>query len=136
MQFTPYLHFNGCCEEALSFYSKHMNIEIKNKVPFSAMPGSADIPENWEAKIMHCEWSIDGQTLMACDPPPNMYQQPEGFTINLMVDSVEEAEKLFQSLADGGSVYMPMSESFFAHRFGMLRDRFNIPWMINFLKEC
>ncbi|VUD40420.1 hypothetical protein TDB9533_00207 [Thalassocella blandensis] len=137
MHFCPYLSFDGRCAEALDFYSKTLSATVAIKVPFSQMPGDdAPIPENWKEKIMHAEWKIGDQQLMACDAPPQMYKSPhQGYSINLMLDEISEAERIYEALKQDGEVQMPLEESFFAHRFAMLTDQFGIPWMIAVLKQ-
>lgn len=137
MHTTPYIQFHGQCQEALSFYEAHLGAKIDVIIPFSEMPDAeqAPIPEEWKSKAMHAEWQIGESQLMACDAPPGMYSAPQGFYLNLMVDSVEAAEKAFNILSEEGQIDMPFTETFFAHRFGMLKDKFSIPWMVAYLKD-
>jgi PhnB protein len=74
---------------------------------------------------------IGDTVLMGSDAPPGRYEPPRGFSVSILVDDVVEAERVFHALADGGSVGMPIQKTFWAARFGMLVDRFAIPWMVN-----
>jgi PhnB protein len=69
--------------------------------------------------------------LMGSDAPPGHFQQPQGFSVSLIVDRPEDAERIFPALAENGTVRMPLQKTFWAIRFGMLVDRFGIPWMVN-----
>ena len=137
MHFSPYIQFNGNCREALAFYQTHLGASTQVTVPFSDMPEvETQIPDKaWHEKVMHAEWKIGEQQLMSCDAPPGMYKAPQGFYINLMMDDIDQAEKIYQVLSEAGQIHMPMAESFFAHRFAMLVDRFGIPWMVAVLKQ-
>jgi PhnB protein len=86
--------------------------------------------DRWE-KIMHARLAVDGMVLMGCDAPPDRYEEPRGFSVTLGLTEPAEAERIFTALADGGTVRMARAQTFWASRFGMLTDRFRIPWMIN-----
>jgi PhnB protein len=94
-------------------------------------PAAEHAPPEWQSEIMHARLSIGDQVLMASDSPPQ-YQAPmKGFSVSLNVDSIAEAERIFAAFAEGGTVGMPLQQTFWATRFGMLTDRFGTPWMIN-----
>ncbi len=131
MQMVPYLSFNGQCEEAFKFYEKVLGGKILAMMRFAGSPMAEQMPAAFQQKIMHARIALDGQTLMGSDAPPERYQGVKGSQISLMVDKPAEADRLFNALAEGGSVSMPMQKTFFAARFGMLVDRFGIPWMIH-----
>jgi PhnB protein len=92
--------------------------------------GGAHFPE-WHAKILHARMEVGDTVLMGSDAPPDHYEQPKGFSVSLVLDDVGEAERIFFALAEGGSVRMAIQETFWAAGFGMLVDKFAIPWMIN-----
>jgi PhnB protein len=69
--------------------------------------------------------------LMGSDSPPEFFATPQGFSVSINVDNQQQAERIFNALAEGGTVHMPLGQTFWAHRFGMLVDRFDTPWMIN-----
>ena len=131
MQLNPYLMFDGRCEEAFSFYAKVLGGEIVAMLPHRGTPAADDVPEEWLDKILHARLEVGDQVLMASDAPPAYRQAPQGFSVSLSVDRAEEAERIFGALAEKGTVTMPLEETFFAVRFGMLTDQYDIPWLIN-----
>jgi PhnB protein len=135
MHLNPYLLFNGSCEEAFKFYAKTLNGTIKTMMTFEGSPMEKRVPDEWRKKIMHSTLVFDGQILMGSDARSEHYRKPQGITVSLSVDKPEEAERIFAALAEGGEVGMALQETFWAARFGMLTDRFGIPWMVNCEKE-
>jgi PhnB protein len=89
------------------------------------------VPPEWADKLIHASIEIGDQEISGADEPGTSYQSPQGFSISLNVIETLEAERLFVVLSDGGTVRIPLAETFWAARFGMLTDRFGIPWMIN-----
>ena len=131
MQTNSYLFFDGRCEEAFRFYEKVLGAKIEAMLHAEGTPMADKVPPEQRNKIMHARLTVGGTVLMASDCPPDQYQAPRGFSVTLGVDTPGEAERVFNALADGGAVQMPIAETFWAKRFGMLTDRFGIPWMIN-----
>lgn len=82
-------------------------------------------------KVMHTSLRVGNVDLMGSDSPPEHYQKPQGFTVCINIDDAAEAERVFKALAENGTIKMPMEKTFWADRFGMLVDQFDIPWMIN-----
>lgn len=80
---------------------------------------------------MHGTLTLGDQTLMGADSPPNQYEAPQGISMSLHARSATDAERVFSALAEGGRIVMPLGKTFWAERFGMLVDRFGIPWMVN-----
>lgn len=125
----PYLNFNGNCEEAINFYKDVLGGELlfMQRYGESPMAGMAD-----DNKVMHCTLKIGDTHIMASDNPQD---QPAstGSNISLAIGMNDPAgaEKMFEKLSDGGNVTMPMQETFWAERFGMLTDKFGINWMFN-----
>ena len=135
MSLSPYLSFNGQCEAAFRFYEKVLGGKITAMLPHEGTPAAEHVPPEWRNKIMHAHMVVDGQVLMGADTPPDHYKQPRGFSITAGIPDAKEAERVFQALAEGGKVTMPIAETFWAERFGMLVDRFGIPWMVNCEKK-
>ena len=129
MEASTYLNFNGQCEEAFAFYAKTFKGEVTAQLRWADMPGG-QTPPGMEKKIMHAHLKLATTSILASDSPPERYTRPSGFGVTLDVGSNEEAERVFAALSDGGNVGMPMGETFFAHRFGMVTDRYGIPWMV------
>jgi PhnB protein len=131
MQLNPYLFFNGTCEEAFKFYEKCLGGKIEAMMTHAGTPAEAQTPPEWRNKILHARLVVDGQLLMGSDAPPDRREEPKGFSVSLQMKDPAVAERIFHALAENGNVRMPIQETFWAARFGMLVDRFGIPWMIN-----
>jgi len=131
MQLNPYLLFNGDCEAAFKLYEKVLGGKIEALIPHEGAPGAEQLPAEWKSKIMHGRMTINGQVLMASDAPPGRYSKPGGFSVNISVTDPKEADRIFAALSEGGTVHMPIAETFWAVRFGMFTDRFGTPWMVN-----
>jgi PhnB protein len=135
MQLNPYLSFDGRCEEAFKFYANLLGGEILAMFPFEGTPAAEHVSPEWQKKIMHATLDLGGAMLMGADAGAAQYNKPQGFSVSLGVDDAAEAERIFAALAEGGKIGMPIQETFWAERFGMVTDRFGIPWMINCEKE-
>jgi PhnB protein len=131
MQLNPYLTFNGQCEAAFKFYEQCLGGKIVAMLPHAGTPAEEHVPAEWRNKIMHARLIVGDDVLMGSDAPPDRYEGSKGFSVTLGVDNPAEAERVFNALAEKGTVQMPIQETFWAARFGMLVDRFGIPWMIN-----
>jgi PhnB protein len=131
MHLNTYLCFNGDCEAAFHFYEHVFGATIECLLRHEGTPAEAQTPPDWRKKVLHARLSLNGQMLMASDAPPACYEQPKGFSVNINVKDPAEAERVFGALAEGGQVRMPIGETFWAERFGMVVDRFGIPWMVN-----
>jgi len=131
MQIDPHLSFNGNCEEAFNFYEKTFGGKIEFKVTWGESPMAAQTDPELRNKIMHMSMRIGDRILMGSDAPPQYQGTQQGFDICAGVKDAAEAEKVFNALAEGGKVTMPLAETFWSARFGMLTDRFGIPWMVN-----
>lgn len=129
MDASAYLHFDSRCEEAFSFYARTLGGDIAALLRWANMPGGG-APAGMEKLVMHEALMIGQATIFGSDVPPARYAKPGGFGVALNVDGDDDAERIFAALSEGGSVAMAMSETFFAHRFGMVTDRFAIPWMV------
>jgi PhnB protein len=131
MQLNSYLFFNGQCEEAFKFYEQCLGGKIEAMLPHEGSPAADHVPAEWRSKILHARMVVGDQVLMASDAPPGHFQAPQGFSVNIGVSDANQAERIFHALAEKGKVTMPIAETFWALRFGMLVDRFGIPWMVN-----
>jgi PhnB protein len=131
MQVSPYLFFDGNCEEAFRFYCKLLGGKVEMIARFRGSPAEAQVPPEWQDKIMHIQMKAGELVVMGCDAPPGQYQGATGFYLSLNTDTPEEAERIFPDLCRGGEIRMPIQDTFFARRFGMAVDRFGVPWMVN-----
>ena len=131
-QILPYLTFDGTCRAAMEFYKNCFGAELY-LLPFSEAPG--DFPNDAKDRIMHARLSKGAAVLMASDAMPGMpFQQANNFAIATTCESPQEIEKLFAALSEKGKVTMPLQETFWAARFGMLTDQFGVNWMFNLYK--
>lgn len=137
MRLNPYLMFDGKCEEAFDFYARNFGGNVAMKMRYGEAPTVDEVltPEQ-RNRIMHARLEFDGQVLMGSDATPeHPYEPIHGCMLSLNVASVAEATRLFNTLADGGTVMMPLDKTFWAERFGMCTDRYGVPWMINCERE-
>ncbi len=130
MKLNTYLNYDGNCAEAFRFYEKHLGGKIIMLSTFGEMPDSSNVPDDQKNRVLHARIEIGDTIIMASDMPPGRHQPMRSAYLSLSVDSNEEAEKLYDLLKEGGEVFMKMEETFFAHRYAALRDRFGTSWMI------
>lgn len=133
MLVQPYVFFDGRCEEALEFYRGALDAEVMmllryNECPDPPPPGT--IPPGSEHKVMHARFRVGESTVLASDGHCGGTPVLQGFSLSITLPSVEECERRFAALAEGGQVRMPLGKTFFSPRFGMLVDRFGVPWML------
>lgn len=131
MQLNPYLSFNGRCEAAFKFYEKVLGGKIEAMMTYGSSPMAEQTSPEWRNKIMHARLSIGDKILMASDAPPDRYEAMKGIMVTLGIDDPGEAERIFRALSENATVQMPIQETFWARRFGMLVDQFGTPWMVN-----
>ena len=133
MPVQPYLFFDGRCEEAIEFYRSALGAEVVTLMRYKDSPEPHQpgmLPPGSEDKVMHSSLRIGDAIVMASDGRCLGKPSFQGFSLSLTVASDAEAERLFGSLADGGQVQMPLTKTFFSSRFGMVADRFGVPWMV------
>jgi PhnB protein len=140
MQFAAYLNFDGNCAEAFAFYAKLFQGTIVHQGTYGEMPaseGMPPLPEAAKSRIMHVHLQIKDQSLMGSDAMPGAqascggFEPVQGFSVSIQAASVDEGRRLFDALAQGGQVTMPFAATFWSLGFGMVRDRFGTPWMVN-----
>jgi PhnB protein len=131
VQMNPYLSFNGQCEAAFRFYEDCLGGKLGEIFRYAGTPLAEQVPADWQNKIMHGSLTIGDHVLMGGDVAPDRYETPKGFSLSLQMKSTAQAERIFNLLAQDGTVVLPLEKTFWAERFGMLVDRFGIPWLIN-----
>jgi PhnB protein len=134
MKIEPYLFFDGRCEEALEFYRSALGAEVTMRMRIKESPepvDSAMSPPGSENNILHAAFRIGDTTVMASDGRGQGRPSFQGFSLSLSVPNDSEAARLFGALAKGGQVQMPLAKTFFSSSFGMVADRFGVPWMVN-----
>jgi PhnB protein len=137
MPVEPYLNFDGRCEEAIEFYKKAIGAEVVMMLRVSDSPEKppGGIKPGTENKIMHSTLRVGGSNIMCSDGYCKGGSEFKGITLSLAVSDDAAADRAFNALSEGGQIHMPLTETFFASRFGMLADRFGVPWMIIAGKE-
>ncbi|HMF89342.1 MAG TPA: VOC family protein [Candidatus Angelobacter sp.] len=131
MRLNPYLTFNGQCEAAFKFYEKCLGGKILMMMTYGDSPMAGQTPPDWQKKILHTTLTVGNQVLQGADLTPDRFQKPQGFRVTLNIAATAEAERVFKALAEEGAIEMPIQETFWAQRFGVLTDQFGTPWIIN-----
>jgi PhnB protein len=130
MKLYTYLNYGGNCRQAFEFYEKHLGGKITALTTHGEVPGASNVPPEWKNAVVHARIAIGETVVMGADIPPDRFQPMRSAYLSLLVTSIDEAERIYALLSDGGQIFMPMEETFFAHRFAMLRDRFGTSWML------
>jgi PhnB protein len=130
MNLYTHLNFGGNCEEAFRFYEKHLGGKITTMMKASQLPAQYNVQPGAENAVVHARMSIAGVELIANDVPQSHFQPVRSSYLYLAVDSAKDADRIWAVLAEGGKIGMPIEETFFASRFGQLRDRFGTLWTI------
>ncbi|MEZ5818835.1 MAG: VOC family protein [Hyphomicrobiaceae bacterium] len=131
MDINTYLYFDGRCEEAFKVYEKVLKGRIVMMLKYADAPTGQPVSAGTENRIMHARILVGSRFLMGSDTPEGRFRKPQGFSVAVNVDTPGEAERVFAELSRGGSVSVPLTETFFADRFGMLEDRFGVAWIVN-----
>ena len=131
MQVTTTLSFNGQCEAAFKLYERVLGARLGPLFRYAGSPMANTVPPEWQDKIMHGSLTIGDHVLMGGDFAADRYEAPRGFSLSINLTSAAEADAIFGELATEGRVLVPLEKTFWAERFGMVVDRFGVPWMIN-----
>ena len=134
MRLIAYLNYDGRCREAFDAYRDALGGEIVMRFTYGESPMRDDMPPESHGMIMHCQLDVGNAVLMGADGPPPHTASGQGTCVNIDVDGIEEAERIYAALSEGGTVQMPLQETFWAHRWASFVDRFGKPWMINCMK--
>lgn len=128
MKLTTYVNFAGRCSEAFRYYEQHLGAKTSMMMTHGQGPSLSNLTPEWKDAVLHARITIAGTELSAADIPSA--EPMRSAYLTLTVESDSEAERIYSALSDGGQVFMPLQETFFAFRFGQLRDRFGVNWMI------
>ena len=131
MHINPYLSFKGDCETAFKFYEQCLGARVRSMFRYGGSPMEHQAPAGWDDKVMHGSIVVGELELMGADVDPERYEAPSGFSLSIQLDQPAEAERIFSELARDARIVMPLEKTFWAERFGMVVDRFGIPWLIN-----
>jgi PhnB protein len=130
MKVMTYLNFGGNCAEAFHYYEQHLGAKISFLMNHGQAPGGPAGDPGWADKVLHARLEIGDTAISGADIPSPPFEPIRSSYLSLSVESSVEAERIFAALSDGGKVAMPLTETFFAHRFGMVRDQFGVLWMV------
>ena len=130
MKLYTYLNYGGNCRQAFEFYAEHLGATITLLTTHGEVPDPSRVPPEWRNAVLHARIELGGTVVMGADISPDRFQPMRSAYLTLMLDSVEETERIYGLLADGGQIFMKLEETFFAKRFAMLRDRFGTSWML------
>jgi PhnB protein len=131
MRVNTSLHFNGRCEAAFRFYEQRLGGKIEVLLKWGESPLTDQVPPEWRDKILHAHMKLANADFIGGDVLARDYRQPQGFSVLLGVDDLRTVEEMFAALADGGSVKMALQKTFWAPLYGVVVDRYGIPWEIN-----
>jgi len=136
MQLDTYLFYNGDCAAALELYQAAFGAQIATLVRFRDAPDGGNAPPDWQDKIMHAVFCVGPNAIMVSD---GRYGQPRkdysGFMLSIAAEDAQSGERIFNMLAEGGNILTPWQSTFWTQGFGMLTDRFGVPWLINVVHE-
>lgn len=130
MKLHTYLNYGGNCEQAFRFYEEHLGGKILMMMNHGQQPDEGEAAADTAKGILYARMSIGGTDLMGSDVPAERFQPMRSVYLSLTLETIEEAERIYALLSDGGEIFMPIAETFFAFRFAMLRDKFGTSWMI------
>lgn len=130
MKLYTYLNYGGNCRQAFEFYEQQLGGKIVSIATHGEVPNTANVPDDWKSAVLHARLELGDTIVMGADIPPDRFQPMRSAYLTLLLDSVEDAERIYVLLIDGGQIFMKMEQTFFAKRFAMLRDRFGTSWML------
>ena len=130
MKLYTYLNYGGNCRQAFEFYEEHLGGKIRFVTTHGEQPDNTAVPPEWKNAVLHARMELGETILLGADIPPDRFKPMRSAYLTLIVDSIGEAELIYALLSEGGEIFMPMEETFFARRFAMLRDRFGTSWML------
>src|SRR6187200_2595058 len=124
MQLNTYVNYGGNCEQAFRFYEEHLGGKVTMLMRHGEQPNASSVAPEWKNAVVHARMTLGGTELLGADIPPDRFQPMRSAYLTLTLDTDQEADRVFGLLSDGGQIFMPMQDTFFASRFAMLRDRF------------
>jgi PhnB protein len=131
MKINPYLSFDGHCREAFDCYAQVLGGRVVFIQTYGESPMATQMPADVQNRVMHVSLQVGDQVLQGADAPPGQFSTPAGFCVAIHLEDAEEGRRVFQALSDDGVVQMAFQPTFWAEGFGMLIDRFGVPWTVN-----
>lgn len=136
MQLDTYIFFNGDCAAALDLYKSAFGAQVTALIRFRDAPDGGNAPPEWQDKVMHAVFRVGSKEVMASDGGNEQQRKAySGFTLSLVADDAQSGERIFSNLAEGGKVLTPWQSTFWTKGFGMVTDRFGVPWLVNVAHE-
>lgn len=133
VRISPHLCFDGQCREAMTFYQSILGGALQTMLSYGESPMASSVDPQWHDRIVHATLVLEQIELTGVDMPPGAYQRPRGFFVTLTIEGLDRAAQVFDSLAEGGEIHLPLRPTFWSPGFGVLVDRFGIPWEVNSL---
>ena len=130
MKLTTYLNFGGDCAEAFKYYEKHLGAKMGMLMTFDQAPGAQNLDPKAAKGVLYAQIKIGDTEVMASDVPDGRYQPTRSSYLCIHVENDAEAERIYKALTDGGEIFMKLQETFFAHKYAQLRDKFGVSWMV------
>ncbi|PUA29257.1 MAG: hypothetical protein B0W54_01245 [Cellvibrio sp. 79] len=130
MRIDFHINFSGQCQDAFEFYQSLLGGEVE-LLTYGNSPAQDDVPADWAGKIVHGSFRFNNLQIAGADLLPESYQKLQGFQLLLQLSSSSEAQRIFDALAAGGVVTMPLQKTFWTDAYGMVTDRFGVPWEVN-----
>ena len=130
MNMSVHLNFNGNCRDAFALYQKVFATKPDMLMTYGEGPAGARVPPEWKDKVMHTSIPLGGGMLMGCDTPPDRSTPLGGFQVSVGTSDQAEVKRIFNALAEGGSIQMPLDKTFWSPLFGMCTDKFGVAWMV------
>lgn len=131
MKLSVHLNFDGQCRAAFRTYQRLLGGRMTALMTYGDSPMADKVPLEWRDRIVHAAMELEQGRILGADVPPESYVAPQGFALTLTVAGVERAVQLFSALAEGGTIRMPLQKTFWAASYGLLVDRYGVPWEIN-----
>ena len=131
MRISPHLCFDGQCETAFRTYQELLGGTITTMLTYGESPMASQVERRWHSRIVHATLRLGELELTGVDVPTPDYQKPQGFFVTLTMSDSSDAKRIFGALSDGGEVRVPFQSTFWSAGFGVLIDRFGVPWEIN-----
>ena len=131
MHISPHLCFDGQCREAIERYQRILGGTIETMLTYGESPMASSTDPRWHDRIVHASLLLGAIELTGVDMIPGAYHRPQGFFVTLTVNGVARAQDIFKSLGERGAIQVPFEKTFWSPGFGVLVDRFSIPWEIN-----
>jgi PhnB protein len=130
MEVAPYLLLLGNCKQAFEFYENAFGGKL-DMMTYGQSPEASKMPAAMHNQVIHARLSAGGSVIMGSDCPPDRYSKPQGFSVSVSTKDPADTERVFNALVQGGQVHMPLQQTFWSAKFGMLQDKFGISWMVN-----